>query len=103
MLKFCPFEKVFQSLKLVTITDCDGLETLDLDGKFIDDAPSDDLLACDPGTSFRIVCLAEKQLQVQKVAETAALEDLNLDTREEGYILQRCLLRNILESTDKAT
>ena len=62
MFKFGPLEKVFQSLKLVTITDCDGLQTLDLDGKFIDDAPSDDLLACDPGTSLRIVCLSEEQL-----------------------------------------
>ena len=56
------------------------VELLNLKAKLIDDAPSDDVLASKPDTSFVIVCFLEEQLQMQQVAEFIALEDRHFNS-----------------------
>lgn len=103
MLCLSPLEYNFKGLKLVAVADCNGLKTLNFNGKLVDDTPSDDLLASDPGPGLLIVSLAEEQLQVKQVAEAATLKNLHLNAWEKGHIFERGLFRDILESTYETT
>lgn len=71
----------------ITVTHSEGLKTFNLNTEFVDDAPSDDLLASDPSPSLLIIRLPKEELEVEQVAEAAALEELHLHSWQQGHLL----------------
>lgn len=93
-----------ERVQFFAVANCDGFKPLDLDGKLVDDAPGNDLLPRDPKPGLLVVRLPKEELNVEKVAEAAALKDLHLQAWQHGVLsLNRSRLRSCFESTDEAT
>ena len=60
MLKLHAVKDPFEGLELVTVADCNSLETLNLNAQLIDDTPSDHLLPSDPDSGFFVIGLSKE-------------------------------------------
>ena len=102
MFKLHAVEGRLKSLQFVTVTDRNSFKSFNLDTELVDDSPGNHLFTSDPNPCFLIIGLSKEELQVEQVSETATLEDLNLDSRQEG-VLSLCgrRLRHVLKSADE--
>ena len=91
-------------MELFTITCGTSFEFFNLNTKLIDDAPGNYLLASDPNSCLSIISLSEEKLEMEQVAEAAALENLHMKAWKHWTFYSFLDLPLVLfESTDEPT
>ena len=101
MLVLRPFKDCSQGHQLVAVGHGDRFKLFDFLGDLVDDALRDYLFSGDPGAGLFIVGLSKEELEVEQVAEAAALEDMHFNAGKKRFVLNLSQLFDVFERANE--
>jgi hypothetical protein len=96
-----PFKDRSQGHQLIAVGHCDCFKLFDFLGDLVDDALRYYLFSGAPGASLFIVGLSKEELEVEQVAEAAALEDVHFNAGKKRFFLFFGSLFDVFEGADE--